>query len=157
MAKKKGHESNWQFHSWPLKVGNRSDFLTCKWRVTYYWKTFNEGYNFFLNFISIGSLHTKLWGPKVAGVPTLAISKLPLGSPETKSHLDVGLKEKHRVYSKGESGGFPQVRAVVSLVSPMSLSCLWLILTPKVFQLCINHFVLVLCRSMWVVDTCHSS
>jgi len=26
--------------------------------------------------------------------------------------------ERHRVYYKGEGGGFPQVRAVVSLVSP---------------------------------------
>jgi hypothetical protein len=31
--------------------------------------------------------------------------------------LDVGLVEKHRVYYKGEGGGFPQVRAVVNLVS----------------------------------------
>jgi len=29
-------------------------------------------------------LHTKLWAPKVVGVPILGISKLPLGSPGTK-------------------------------------------------------------------------
>jgi hypothetical protein len=40
------------------------------------------------------------------------------GSPETKSHLDVGLMEKHIIYYKGEGGGFLQVRAVVSFVSP---------------------------------------
>jgi hypothetical protein len=57
-------------------------------------------------------------GPKVAKVLTLAILRLPLGSPRTKSHLDVGLVERHKVYYKGEGGGFPQVRAVVSLVSP---------------------------------------
>jgi len=51
------------------------------------------------------------------GVPSLGISGLPFGSPETKCHLDVGLVEKHKVYYKGEGGGFPQVRAVVSLVS----------------------------------------
>jgi len=50
-------------------------------------------------------------------VPTLAILGLPLGSPETKSHLDVGLVERHKIYYKGEGGGFPQVWAVVSLVS----------------------------------------
>ncbi len=60
-------------------------------------------------------------GFKVAGVLTLAISRLPLGSPRTKSHLDVGLMERHIVYYKGEGGGFPQVRAVVSLVSPSLL------------------------------------
>jgi len=53
--------------------------------------------------------------------PTLAISGLPFGSPRTKCHLDVGLVERDKVYYKGEAGGFPQVRAVVSLVSPSSL------------------------------------
>ncbi len=59
-----------------------------------------------------------LWGPKVAGVPTLGISGLPLGNPKIKCHLDVGLVKRHIVYYKGEGGGFPQVRAVRSLVSP---------------------------------------
>jgi hypothetical protein len=80
------------------------------------------------------------------GVATLVIWDL-----ETKCHLDVSLMERHKVYYKGEGGGFPQVQAVVSLVNP---SCSWLILTPKVLQLCINHFVLVLCRFMWVVEAC---
>jgi hypothetical protein len=35
----------------------------------------------------------------------------------TKCFLDVGFMEKHKVYYKGEGGGFPQVRAMVSLVS----------------------------------------
>jgi hypothetical protein len=43
------------------------------------------------------------------GNPTLAISGLPFESPETKCHLDVGLMERHKVYYKGEGGGFPQV------------------------------------------------
>ncbi len=46
-----------------------------------------------------------------------------LGVPGEKSHLDVGPVENHRVYYKGEGGGFPQVRAVVSLVCPC---CPWL-------------------------------
>jgi hypothetical protein len=88
-----------------------------RWHATYRWKALDEGYNYVLDLISIGGLHTKLWGPKVMGVPILAISGLPLGSLETKCHLDVGLVERHKVYYKGEGGGFPQVRAVVSLVS----------------------------------------
>jgi len=52
----------------------------------------------------------------VAIILTLAISGFPFGSPGTKCHLDVGLVERHGVYYKGEGGGFPQVRAVVSLV-----------------------------------------
>jgi hypothetical protein len=77
----------------------------------------HEGYNFALDLISIGGFHVKLWGPKVARVPTLGISGLPFGSPGTKCHLDVGLIERHRTYYKGEGGGFPQIKAVVNLVS----------------------------------------
>ncbi len=88
--------------------------------------------------MSTRGLHTKLWGPKVVGIPILEISVSPFGSPGTKCHLDVGLVERYRIYYKGESGGFPQVRAVVSLVSP---NYLWLVLTPKVLQLCTNHLV----------------
>jgi hypothetical protein len=51
------------------------------------------------------------------GVPTLGISGLPLGSLETKWHLGVGPVARHKVYYKGEGGGFPQVQAVVKLVS----------------------------------------
>jgi hypothetical protein len=47
-----------------------------------------------------------LWGPKGAIVPTLEISGFPNGSPGTKCHLDVGLVERHKVYYKGEGGGF---------------------------------------------------
>jgi len=63
----------------------------------------------------------KLWGPKVARVPAVGISRLPLGSPGTKCHLDVAPMERHIKYYKGEGGGFPQVRAVVSLVNPSLL------------------------------------
>ncbi len=89
----------------------------CRWRAIYCWKTLDKGYNFALDLISIEGLHAKLWGPKVVGVPTLAILGLPFESPGTKCHLDVGLMERHKVYYKGEGGGFPQVRAVVSLVN----------------------------------------
>jgi hypothetical protein len=128
-GQKKGRESNWQFDSQPLKVENRPDLLACRWHATYRWKNLDEGYNFALDFISILGLHAKLWAPKVAGVPTLAISGLPLGSPRTKCHLDVGIVTRHKVYYKGEGGGFPQVRVVVSLVNS---SCSWLVLAPKV-------------------------
>ncbi len=48
----------------------------------------------------------------------LAILRLPLGSPGTKCHLDVGFVERHKIYYMGEGGGFPRVWAMVSLVSP---------------------------------------
>jgi len=63
-------------------------------------------------------LHTKLWGFKVTKIPTLGILGFPFRNLGTKCHLDVGLMERHRIYYKGEGGGFPQVQAVVSFVSP---------------------------------------
>jgi len=85
--------------------------------ATYHWKAFDEGYNFVSDLIPIRNLHTKLCGPKIMRVPTLGISGLAFGSLGTKCHLDVGLVQRHKVYYKGEGDGFPQVRAVVSLVN----------------------------------------
>ncbi len=140
---KKGWESNWQFDSRPLKVKNRPDSLVCRKSATYRWKDLDEGYNFVLDLITIEGLHAKLCAPKVAGVPGVGI--LGLGSLGTKCHLDVAPMERRKEYYKGEGGGFPQVQAVMNL---MSLSCPWLVLAPKVLHLCTNHLMLVLCRSM---------
>jgi hypothetical protein len=52
----------------------------------------------------------------------VGISGLPLVSPMTKNHLDVALVENYRIYYKGGGGGFPQVRAVVSLVCPLPVA-----------------------------------
>jgi len=150
-GQKKGRESNYQFDSRPEKVENRPDLLIYRWHATYRWKSLDEGYNFSWDRISIRGLLTKLWGSKVARVPTWAISRFPLGSPGTKSHLDLGPVERCRVYYKGEGGGLPQVQVVVSVMCPC---CPWLILAPKVFQLCTNHLVWVLCRLVWVSEAC---
>ncbi len=72
------------------KVGNRPDFLMCKWRATYCWKALSEGYNVLLDLTSIGGLHTKLWASKVMRIPILGILGLPSGSLKTKWHLGVG-------------------------------------------------------------------
>ncbi len=48
------------------------------------------------------------------------VSGFLLGSLGIKSHSDVGAMERHREYYMGEGGGFPKIRAVVSLVSPES-------------------------------------
>jgi len=104
-----------------------------------------KGYNFASDIISVGGLHTKLWAPKFAGVPTLGI--LGLGSPETKWHLSVGFMARHKIYYKGEDGGFPQVRTVVSLVNPclpVARPCI------KVLQLGTNQLI------VWFVHVCVS-
>jgi hypothetical protein len=118
-------------------------------------KAFNKCYNFALDLMLIGSLHTKLWAPKVAKVPTLGISGLPLGSLGTKWHLGADPMARHKVYYKGEGDGFPQVWAMVSLVNlclPMVCPC------TKVFQLCTNQLVVWFVQvhvSNWIA--CQSS
>jgi hypothetical protein len=144
-GQKKGRESNWQFDSWPLKVGNRFDFRACRWHVTYCWKALDEGYNFASDLNQKST--RKVMAPQSHGNPNLSNFE----TPRIKSHLDVGPMERCRVYYKGEGDGFPQVRAVVSLVCSC---CSWLVLAPKVFQLCTNHLALVLYRSMWVDKAC---
>jgi len=97
---KKGWGSNWQLDFRALKVKNWLDFLVFRWRATYYRKDLDEGYNFTLYLISIKGPHTKLWGPKAAGVPTLRIlglsfyeswDKMPFGCACT---TQVGLGPK---------------------------------------------------------------
>jgi hypothetical protein len=100
-GQKKGRESKWQFDSQTLKVRNHPYFLVWKWRATYHWKALNEGYNFALDLISIGSLHTKFCTPKVVRIPTLGISRLSLGSLGTKWHLGASPVARHKVYYKG--------------------------------------------------------
>jgi hypothetical protein len=139
-GQKKGRESNCQFDSRPEKIKNRPDLLSYRQRATYRWKALNESYNFALDLTSIRGLLVKLWGSKVARV-----------LDGEKSRLDVGPVERCKVYYKGEGGGFPQVRAMVSLVCPC---CSWLVLAPKVLQLCTNHLVWVVCKPVWVSKVC---
>jgi hypothetical protein len=116
-GQKKGRESNWQFDSRPLKVGNRPNPDACKRSATCRWKALDKSYKFALDLIPIEGLSKKLWLRKVAGVQIGTVSGLLFGSPGIKSHLDVGAAERHRKYYMGEGGGFPWVRAVVSLMN----------------------------------------
>jgi hypothetical protein len=138
-----------QHKLWPQKVENQPDSLVCRWRATHRWKAFDEGYNFGLDLIPIGGLHKKLWTCKVVEVPTLAISRLPLGNLGTKSHLDATPAVRCKVYYMGEGGGFPRVRAVVSLVSPKSAMALP---STKVVPTCANQLVCWFCVGLceWV-------
>jgi hypothetical protein len=150
-GQKKVRESNCQFDSWSQKVKNWPDLLSCRGRATYRWKSLDQSYNFAWDCIAIRGLLAKLWGSKVSGVPFGAISGFPLKNPGKNSHLDVAFVESCRVYYKGEGGGFPQVQAVMSLVCPC---CPWLVLAPRVLQLCTNHFVWVVCRPVWLSEAC---
>jgi hypothetical protein len=114
-GQKKGRESNCQFDSRPLKVGNRPLFDVASRSATWRWKALEETYNFGLDLVSIQVWGEELWA-KVSGLQPGIVSGLQLGSPGKKSHLDVASVETCRVYYMGEGGGFPRVQAVVSLV-----------------------------------------
>jgi hypothetical protein len=123
-SKKNGRESNWQFDSRPLKVGNQLELVACRQSATHHWKALEESYKFSLDLIPIRGWSKKLWPHNVPRVQTGTVSGLLLGNPGTKSHSDVGVAEKHKVYYMGEGGGFPRVRAVVSQVSPeLPMAC----------------------------------
>jgi hypothetical protein len=68
-GQKKGRESNWQFDSRPLKVGNRCLPDIRSERATWRWKDLDEGYNFGSNLVAIQVCSRELWRFKVLGVP----------------------------------------------------------------------------------------
>ncbi len=139
-VKMNGRESNWQFDSRPLKIRNQPDFLGCRRCATYHWKALDEAYNFASDRIAM-EVWTRSYVPsKSRESGLMEFRDFHLGVPGQNGHLDVVPVEWRRVYYKGEGGGFPQVQAVVSLVCS---GCPWLILAPKVLQLCTNHLVLV--------------
>jgi hypothetical protein len=112
-GQKKGWESNCQ-------VKNRPDSDVCRKSATWRWKALRESYKIASDLIPIGGLSKKLLMPKVPGVQLGTVSGLLLGSPGKKCHSDVAFAGSYREYYMGEGGGFPQVWAMVSQVSPRS-------------------------------------
>jgi len=106
-GKKKGQESNWRFDSRPLKIKNQPNPGVCKWSAIHRWKALKENYKFSSDFIPIEGLNKKLWPRKVLKIQTMIVSGLFLGSPETKSHSDVGAAEK------GEASAHPSTLSSV--------------------------------------------
>jgi hypothetical protein len=112
-GKKKCQESNCQFDSWAQKVGNRPDPV----RV--------GGGQHTVGKFSTKATTLRRWRSEQrvivlqsCGSPNLGSFKTPpLGVLGQKCHLDVGAAKRRGEYHMGEGGGFPQVRAMVSLVS----------------------------------------
>jgi hypothetical protein len=67
-GQKKGRESNWQFDSRPLKVGNRPlPYLRIESGIRR-WKDLDEGYKFGSDLVAIRLRSRELWAPKVPGL-----------------------------------------------------------------------------------------
>jgi hypothetical protein len=121
--------------------------LACRWHATCRWKALDEGYNFALDLILIGGYS-------------------PAKSREFQpwqfwdSHFEV-LGQKAIWMRASQSGVEYNIwwKVVASLESgPWWVLWIrshpWLVLAPRVFQLCTNHFVLVLCRFVEVIEAC---
>jgi hypothetical protein len=68
-GQKKVRESNWQFDSRLLKVGNRCLPDIRFERATWRWKDLDKGYNFGSDLVAIQLCSRELWRFKVPGVP----------------------------------------------------------------------------------------
>jgi hypothetical protein len=77
-------------------------------------------------------------GPQSRGSPNYGnFGTLTVGVPR-QNDLGTGPVARHKIYYKGEGGGFPQVRVVMSLVSLcLHVACP----CTKVPQLCINQLI----------------
>jgi hypothetical protein len=67
-GRKRGRESNWQFDSRPLKVGNRPLPEVRIGSAIRRWKDLDEGYNFGSDLVTIRACSRELWAPKVPGL-----------------------------------------------------------------------------------------
>jgi hypothetical protein len=143
-GQKKGREWNWQFDSWPLKVGNWPNFQVYSQCATYRWKTL-KGLQFFLK------LHCNRRSARQ--VMHLQSCKSP-----RCSNLGVPGQKTIWMWSPWRATKYTIRGKVVA--SPKSglwwvlwiRGCPWFILAPKLHQLCTNHPVLVLCRSVWIIE-----
>jgi len=92
-GQKKGRESNWQFDSRTLKVGNRPLLDVCRRSAIRHWKALEESYNFGLDLTPIERWNWEIWVPKVPRVHPGTVSGLLLGSPGKKCHSNVAPTE----------------------------------------------------------------
>jgi hypothetical protein len=118
-GQKKGRESNWQFDSRPLKVGNRplpdlrieSAIRRCK--------DLDEGYKFGLDLVAIRLCSRELWALKVPGLHLGQFRDSNPGVPGVPGKSDIRAWEPRSVteYTIGSKVvAYSRVRAVVSLV-----------------------------------------
>ncbi len=135
-GQKKGRKSNWQFDSWPLNVGNRPNFLTCRWCATYHWKTLDKGYNFALNVIA-SEVCTQTYGPpKLRKSQLWEFQDFHLGVPGQNaiwmwaSWRDTKFTIRGKVVASPKSGAWWVLWVRI---------CPWLVQEPKVLKLCTNQ------------------
>jgi len=118
-GQKKGRESNWQFDSRPLKVGNWCFPDLGMESAIRRWKDLDEGYNFGLDLVAIRSRNRELWAPKVPGFhPGQFWDNFgtPTWESREKEPFGCSLGGASQSILYGGWWWHPRVRAVVSLV-----------------------------------------
>ncbi len=118
-GQKKGRESNWQFDSRPLKVGNRpliDLFLTSELRVRYVVEKISTRATSLVQTLLRSDFAVGSYELPKSGTSTGTISRLQLGSPGKKCHSGASAAEWHIEYYREDGGGTSRVRAMVCLV-----------------------------------------
>jgi hypothetical protein len=98
------------------------------WKCNMAFKRSRRGLQLWFRLCCVRTLQSGVMAVQSSGSPTRTISRLDFGSPKNLCHLDVASTASCREYYMGEGGGFPRVRAMVSLVCP---SARGLFETPK--------------------------
>jgi hypothetical protein len=130
MAKRRVESQVAKFDSWPLKVRNRPDFLACRWRAIIVEK-FSTRAITFLQTSSRSEVCTQSYSPSKSRESWLwEFRDSNLGVPGQNDIWVLVPWPGTKYTIRGEGGGFPQVWAVMSLVSP---NCSWFVLAPKMF------------------------
>ncbi len=90
----------------------------CKRHAIYNWRALDEAYNFVFRPDCNWRSAREIMRPESHGSLSCGNFGTPTWESWAKCHLDVAPMESCEEYYKGEGGGFPQVRAMMSLVNP---------------------------------------
>jgi hypothetical protein len=130
-GQKKGRESNWQFDSWPLKVGNRPlpdlriESARCRC------KDLDEDYNFGLDLVAIRPRSWELWAPKVPGLQSGQFRdnfRIPTWESWEKEPFGCSLGGVAQIILYGGRWWLPPSPSRGESCGP---KCPWLVPTPK--------------------------
>ncbi len=135
-GQKKGRESNWQFDSRPLKVGNRLAPDVRFGSAIRRWKDLDEGYNFGSDLVAIRGQGLELHPPKVPGVQNRD-TWLDFGTPtwESREFVPYGCSPRGAAQSI-LYGGWSWHPSSPGRGESCGSKCPWLVPTQKVVPEC---------------------
>jgi hypothetical protein len=155
-GQKKGWESNWQFDSWPVKIGSRPNFLMYRWLCDISLKIFWQGLQVCFKLHLNRRFAHKVMGPQ--SCESFNFENFQ------DSHL--GVLGQNSIWVLVPWLGIEYIIRGKVVASPKSglwwvlwvWVCMWFFLVAKVLKLCTNQLVCLVCVAPyeWLI-TCHSS